>query len=62
MNDAWNKRFVEIDGQTTAGIPWICADFDHLPQGKQEFRVSTNDLDILVFNWQKNDGPAPDCP
>jgi len=33
-----------------------------LPQGKQQFRVSTNDLDILIANWQAADAPAPDCP
>jgi hypothetical protein len=40
----------------------ICADFDHMPQGEQKYRVSTNDLDILIANWQLDDAPAPDCP
>jgi len=59
---AWNKSFEEIDGDTLNGVPLICADFDHLSQGKPKYRVSTNDLDILVANWQQVDGPAPDCP
>ncbi|MHC4121857.1 MAG: hypothetical protein ACYSWO_30695 [Planctomycetota bacterium] len=44
------------------GVPLICADFDHTAQGKQKFRVSTNDLDILIANWQAADAPAADCP
>lgn len=59
---AWNKTFLEIDGQDSAGTPLICADFDNLSQGKQKFRVSTDDLDILIANWQAANSPAPDCP
>ena len=43
-------------------VPLICADFDHVSQGKNAFRVSTNDLDLLIANWQAADSPAPDCP
>jgi hypothetical protein len=40
----------------------ICADFDHEAQGSNKFRVSTNDLDILIANWQIANQPAADCP
>jgi hypothetical protein len=65
---AWNKPLAEIEGKTilieSTGeeVELICADFDHKAQGKQEYRVSTNDLDILIANWQIPNGPNPDCP
>jgi subtilisin family serine protease len=64
---AWSKPFEEIEGETIpVGIPpkevgLICADFKHDAQGKNKYRVSNNDLDILVANWSIPDGPAPDC-
>ncbi|UCG69290.1 MAG: hypothetical protein JSV09_16185, partial [Thermoplasmata archaeon] len=36
---AWNKPFAQIKGQDVNGVPLICADFDHLPQGKKMYRV-----------------------
>ncbi len=70
---AWNKNYPNLIDANGAhltinvggkDVPLICADFDHLPQGKNNYRVSTNDLDILyhVANWQIKNGPAPDCP
>ncbi|MHC4753085.1 MAG: hypothetical protein ACYTFW_24880 [Planctomycetota bacterium] len=40
----------------------ICADFDHKAQGIENYRVSTDDLDILIANWNKANAPANDCP
>jgi hypothetical protein len=42
-------------------IPWICADFDHKPFGKNAYRVSAPDGDIFDANWQIVDGPDPNC-
>jgi len=52
--EALNKPLESLTGNQ------ICADFDHLPQGG--YRVSNNDVEILIANWQLPDGPAPDCP
>ena len=35
---------------------------ENMPQGKAKFRVSTNDLDILIAHWNKANKPDPDCP
>jgi hypothetical protein len=64
---AWNKSYALIAGQTvlTGGgdnVPMINADFDHLPQGKGNYRVSTWDLDILVASWNQGGLPDPNCP
>jgi hypothetical protein len=39
----------------------VCADFDHLAQTKSNFRVFTDDLDILVANWGQANKPDPNC-
>jgi hypothetical protein len=62
MIAAWNKSFADIDGKDSGGTPLICADFDNQYQAKQKYRVSTNDLDILIANWQQANLPNPDCP
>jgi hypothetical protein len=61
---AWNKPFADIAGQVeaTTGTPLICADFDHLPQGRLSERVTVNDLNILIANWNLINLPAPICP
>ena len=65
---AWAQNFAAIDGVTvTVGspakeVPLICADFDHLPQGRGIERVATNDLGILIANWAIAGGPDPNCP
>ena len=59
---AWNKPFAEIEGVKAGGLDLICADFDHEAQGREDLRVSTNDLDILIANWNLADKPDPDCP
>ena len=51
--DCWNSN---INPRQCHG------DADGASQGKQKYRVSIADLDILIANWQKADGPAPDCP
>lgn len=45
-------------------VPLICADFDHQSQGKNSYRVSTYDADILynLANQQVPNGPEPNCP
>jgi hypothetical protein len=53
---AWNKPLESLTGNQ------ICADFDHLSEGEQKYRVSFNDLAILLANWRLPDAPAPDCP
>jgi hypothetical protein len=35
---AWSKSFAEIEGRDFNGAALICADFDHLPQGKKKYR------------------------
>jgi parallel beta-helix repeat protein len=52
----------EIEGQIVNNIPLICADFDHNAQGKNNYRVSVNDLDILIANWHEAEKPDPNCP
>jgi hypothetical protein len=54
--EAWNKPLELLTGNQ------ICADFDHLSEGLNKYRVSTNDVEILIANWQLVDAPAPDCP
>lgn len=58
----WKKKYVNMAGQTHNGTPLICADFDHFGQGRKQFRVFTNDLNILLANWQIINGPDPNCP
>lgn len=53
---AWNKPLELLSGNQ------ICADFDQLPEGKQGYRVSSKDIEILLANWKIANGPAPDCP
>ena len=62
MDAAWSKSYAEIEEQDFNGTALICADFDHLPQGKKKYRVSTDDLDILIANWSQANAPAADCP
>ena len=68
---AWQKPYSDmIDGNgdpctiNVGGkdVPWICADFDHLPYGKNAYRVSIDELTIRNNNWQLTDLPAPTCP
>ena len=65
---AWNKTFAQIDGLTYSGappytnIPLINADFDHLPYGKNNYRVASPDLGILLGNWNLANLPLPNCP
>jgi hypothetical protein len=54
---AWNRP----NNPTVGGEPNICADFDREPQGKSNYRVSTNDLNILKKWWNKIDEPDPNC-
>jgi hypothetical protein len=56
-----NSNCVKL-AQDFNGAALICADFDHLPQGKKKYRVSTNDLDILITNWNQANAPAADFP
>ena len=59
---AWNQKRWELVGQSYNGVELICADLNHTPQGKgAEYPVSTDDLSILLSNWNIPGGPAPDC-
>ncbi len=55
LTAAWNKPLGDISGNE------ICADSDHSPAGRKRWRVSTNDLNILLANWQIENGPDPNC-
>lgn len=67
----WMKPYSDMvnpDGSlktTLAGgksIPWVCADFAHDTELKQNFVVYTNDLNILLANWMLSGLPNPTCP
>jgi hypothetical protein len=68
--DAWNKDYATIQGVTRSvlvggyahDILLVCADFNHDAQGRGNYRVGTDDLNILLANWQLTDGPDPNCP
>jgi hypothetical protein len=71
FNAAWQKPYADmIDANgvhltTTVGgvaVPWICADLDHLPGGKKNYRGYTADSSIFLANWQIAGGPPPTCP
>ena len=68
---AWGKPYSDlVDAQGNhltigvggIGVPLICADFDHLPQGRGFDRVATNDLNILIGYWGVAGKPDPNCP
>ena len=70
LREAWSLPYPDlIDGNgdhltTNVGgkdVALICADFDHAPQGKFNYRVSTFDLGILRDNWSLPDLPDPNC-
>jgi hypothetical protein len=70
LKDAWNKDFPTIEGQTSTvetgtgvfvDVEWICADFDHLPEGKFDYRVGIEDLTILKKYWQNKIVVDPNC-
>lgn len=71
LTAAWNKPYADlVDGNglhlvcLTGGddnVPLICADFDHLSQGKKKYRASTWDLDIMTANWNLPGLPDPNC-
>ena len=70
LKDAWNKDFATIDGNSTTvetetgvfvDVEWICADFDHAPEGKPLYRVSIEDLTILKKYWNNAITPDPNC-
>ena len=48
---AWNTSTNEILGQYLNGIAWACANFDRMPEGKCDMQISTQDLSILLANW-----------
>ena len=58
---AWRKPYLDIQGLKHNGVDLICADFDRFAEGRKQFRVYTNDLNILLANWQTSDKPYPDC-
>ena len=58
---AWSKAYPDMVGQSTNGVPWICADFDHEFEGKLSYRVAGGDLGILLKNWSMDNGPDPNC-
>ena len=67
LKASWNKDYPTIAGQTTVvstgkAVEWICADFDHKPEGKAAVRVGLVDLNILKANWNIPGGPVPNCP
>ena len=55
LTAAWYKPLGDISGNE------ICADSDHSPAGRKRWRVSTNDLNTLLANWQIENGPDPNC-
>jgi hypothetical protein len=57
-----NHLVVDVGVVPERLVKLICGDFDHKPQGKNKYRVSTDDITILLNNWQIPDGPAPTCP
>jgi hypothetical protein len=72
LKAGWAKSFPDIQGKTVRDIDpdcdygcdvsLICADFDHKPHGKNAYRVSVPDLQILKANWNFcSGGPPADC-
>jgi hypothetical protein len=65
---AWDKTQAELEADpcfTTSEpktVLKICADNDHLPYGKNNYRVSISDLDIFMDNWSLDNLPSPNCP
>ena len=64
---AWQRyeEYDSIDGEVNLywNIPLICADFDHKPQSDKvgTWRVGTEDLNILLANWQIFDPGVEEC-
>jgi hypothetical protein len=71
LKAAWNKDLATILGNkvidfnpacsNSCSVPLICADFDHKPYAKPNYRVSIPDLTILKANWNIPNGPDPNC-
>jgi hypothetical protein len=69
LGAAWNKPYsdlVDANGvhlvEPGTGVPLICADFDHQPYGKLNYRVAIPDASIRDTNWNLPSLPNPDCP
>jgi hypothetical protein len=65
---ALNKNYDQIQGQFynhTGPPPYttllICADYDHLAQGKGQYRVGSDDLNIFVKWLNTPNMPDPNC-
>jgi hypothetical protein len=71
LKAAWNKNLATILGKKvidfnpsctySCNVLLICADFDHKPYGKFNYRVSIPDLAILKANWNIPNKPDPNC-
>jgi hypothetical protein len=71
LKAAWNKNLATILGKkvidfnpsctSSCNVPLICADFDHKPYGKSNYRISIPDLAILKANWNVPNKPDPNC-
>ncbi|UCF43820.1 MAG: hypothetical protein JSV99_02530 [Planctomycetota bacterium] len=66
FNAAQSKPYSDMidpngDYYTLNGVPWICADFDHLPYGKNDYRVSIPDADVFNLYQSIADGPDANC-
>jgi len=64
---AWNKTDpISTNTVVTGGgktVLWVCADFDHKPQGKNNnIRVLTGDLDVMLYYWNNVRIPDANCP
>jgi hypothetical protein len=57
LKAAWQKPY----NPTVGGEPNICADFDRADYGRSNYRVATNDLNILKKHFNKVNKPDPNC-